>query len=494
MRGTQPALRLSLGLVAMLLAFPRSADAAGLYFSDRGVRPMGRGGAFVAGADDLGAIWYNPAGLADAGTSVLADFSWLHFTVDYTRVLQVQDSGGAYQRITSPTVSGDTPILPLPTIAASWAFGDDHEFTAAAGVLAPYIALTAYPSTVQGQPSPARYSLGSYNGSIAAIPGVWLAYKPVEQLRVGLGFLAFTGKFQSTITFNANPQDRILCAPECPDFDANAQLDINPIFAPSGSAGITWIPIPALRLAASGQLPMIISAPATIKMQMPASSLFDQAYQNGEDAHVRFALPGIVRAGVELRPLRPSARKSSRAGRMAADPSGRGVDLRIEATYVREFWSAEQSVDITPHGMSIDGVSGFPPMKIPPLSIPRGFVDAWSVRLGGELEYSLGGYRLATRIGISHETSAVPTPLLNLSALDFDKWTASLGGAIHIGKHWRFDGVWAHTFVGSVWVDPSTAQFPRINPIPGNAKPEYVNGGTYRAAADLFGVGLNYSF
>jgi long-chain fatty acid transport protein len=335
---------------------------------------------------------------------------------------------------------------------------------------------------VQGQPSPARYSLGSYNGSIAAIPGVWLAYKPVEQLRIGLGFLAFTGKFQSTITFNANPPDRILCSPECSDFDANAQLDINPIFAPSGSAGITWIPMPALRLGASGQLPMIISAPATIKMQMPASSLFDQAYQNGTSAHVRFALPGIVRAGVELHPIRRTRRAPTRP------------DLRFEASYVREFWSAEQSVDITPHNMSIDGVSGFPPMRIPALSIPRGFVDAWSVRFGGELEYMLGGYLLATRIGVSHETSAVPTPLLNLSAMDFDKWTASLGGAIYVGKHWRFDGVWAHTFVGSVWVDPSTAQFPRINPISGNAKTEYINGGTYSAAADLFGVGLNYLF
>src|SRR5580765_2469829 len=61
------------------LFFAATADAAGLYFSDRGVRPMGRAGAFVAGADDLGAIWYNPAGIADCGTSFLADFSWLHF-------------------------------------------------------------------------------------------------------------------------------------------------------------------------------------------------------------------------------------------------------------------------------------------------------------------------------------------------------------------------------------------------------------------------------
>ena len=55
------------------LMIAQDARAAGLYFTDRGVRPLGRGGAFVAGADDFNATWYNPAGLADAGTSFLLD-------------------------------------------------------------------------------------------------------------------------------------------------------------------------------------------------------------------------------------------------------------------------------------------------------------------------------------------------------------------------------------------------------------------------------------
>ena len=66
--------------------------AAGLFTADRGVRPLGRGGAFVAGADDLGAMWYNPAGLADAGSSVLVDFAWLNFSSEYRRKTQVTDA------------------------------------------------------------------------------------------------------------------------------------------------------------------------------------------------------------------------------------------------------------------------------------------------------------------------------------------------------------------------------------------------------------------
>jgi long-chain fatty acid transport protein len=460
--------------VALFATAARSARAAGLYFSDRGVRPMGRAGAFVAGADDLGAIWYNPAGLADAGTSFLIDLAYLRMSVDYTRELQVVDAGGAYQRFTSPTVTGGTPFLPIPTIAASYAFGSHKEWTVAAGVLAPYIALTAYPSTVDGQPSPARYSLGSYNGSIAAMPGAWIAYKPIEELRIGLGLMAFVGKFQSTITFNANPQDRLLGAPEDPDYDANAQLNISPIFAPSANGGVTLAPNRYVRVGASGQLPMVIDSPATITMQMPSSVVFDGASQDGTHAHVRFVLPAVVRAGIELRPVDA---------------------VRVELAYVREFWSEQQSIAITPDGMSIDGIAGMPPkVAIPPINMPRGFQDAESVRLGGEVRYVVGDMPVAVRAGASYETSAVPPAYLNLSALDFVKWTLSVGGSLYFGRHWRFDGVWAHTFASTVYVDPNIAKINRINPIDGNAPFEPVNGGTYSASADLLGVGCNYLF
>jgi hypothetical protein len=54
-------------LVAVLAAgaaFPREVQAAGMFVTPHGARPLGRGGAFVAGADDLNAIYYNPAGVA----------------------------------------------------------------------------------------------------------------------------------------------------------------------------------------------------------------------------------------------------------------------------------------------------------------------------------------------------------------------------------------------------------------------------------------------
>jgi hypothetical protein len=63
-----------------------------------------------------------------------------------------------------------------------------------------------------------------------------------------------------------------------------------------------------------------------------------------------------------------------------------------------------------------------------------------------------------------------------------------------VGKHWRFDALYAHIFASSVAVPADHAQIPRINPLPGNAPLEAVNGGRYAASGDLFGVGAVYTF
>ena len=461
--------------VSVGLGFASSrAEAGGLYFSDRGVRPMGRAGAFVAGADDLGAVWYNPAGLADAGTSVLADFAYLRFDVEYTRELLIRDADNTMRTVKSPTVNGSSPVLPLPTLAAAYAFGAKKEWTVAAGLLAPYVALASYAKTVSGQPSPARYTLGSFDGSLLALPGAWVSYKPIEELRFGAGVMALVGTFQSTVTFSASPQDRLLGAPEQPEYDADAQLRVGPIVAPTANAGVTWVPSEYVRVGLSGQLPMVISAPATFKVRMPSDVVFDNARQNGTEAHVRFELPAIFRVGIEVRPT---------------------TELRVEATYVREFWTTHHSIDAVPNGISIDGITGLPPrVAIPTLTIPRGFDNSNSFRLGSEYRFAVGRYPMDLRAGAAYETTAVPPGYLSLSSLDFDKVILSIGGGLYVGEHWRFDLLYAHLFASSVRVDPRDAQIPRINPIKGNAPFEPVNGGQYSASADLIGVGLNYRF
>jgi long-chain fatty acid transport protein len=233
------------------------------------------------------------------------------------------------------------------------------------------------------------------------------------------------------------------------------------------------VPEEAIRFGISGQLPMIVSSPATIKVRLPSDVALDGASIQGDRAHVKFELPAIVRLGVELRPIEK---------------------LRVEVAYVHEFWSSHDTIVATPEGITLAGIKGAPSrVAMPQIVIPRNFQDTNSVRIGGEYSIDFEGYRFDVRAGLSWESSAVPPAYLSLSSLDFPKYTVGFGGGLHIGR-WRFDGVYAHTFAGTTYISSDQAQIPRINPLKGNAPLEAVNGGTYRATSDLIGVGFAYSW
>jgi long-chain fatty acid transport protein len=472
------------GAAGLLVAVGASheAHAAGLFFSDRGVRPLGRGGAFVAGADDLGAIWYNPAGLVDSPSSLLVDASWLHYTSDFTRQSAVVSSTGTTFVQSFPQVSGSTPVLPVPTIAASYCFGADKQFAVAGGVFAPMTAVTSYPATMTAAngsqvPSPQRYSLVSLDGSALVVLGGWLAYKPIPELRIGVGVEMLTGTFTSTADFSACPEDNLVCAGEDPSYDAFTHLKVGPIFAPSVNGGVTYAPAGIVRIGLSAQAPFSVSSPATIDVRLPTAAIFDSASQQGDRAHVSFELPAVVRVGVEVRPLQ-------------------GRELRVELAYVREFWSSHQSIDITPETIQLAGVTGLPsPFNVSGISIPRGGQDSSSVRLGGELAVPLGPYELQPRVGVAYETSGIKEAYVSPLTIDSSKILVSIGGGLRIGAHWRFDAVLSHVFASDVTVTPQEAAVPRVNPVKGNpTATAAVNGGTYSARGDVLGVGMEYRF
>jgi long-chain fatty acid transport protein len=464
---------------AGLLLLAADAHAAGLYFSDRGARPLARGGAFVAGADDLGAIWYNPAGIVDAPSGLLFDATWLHYTSEFTRQAQTTSATRTAFVQSFPTVDGSTPVLPVPTLAGSYRFGDQQQYAVALGMYAPMVPVTTYPQTIgNGTPAPQRYSLVSLDGSLLVVTGAWFAWRPIEQLRVGAGFQALVGTFKSTVDFSACPPDNLVCAGEAPAYDAYSQLNVGPIVSPSGNIGATYVPMKKVRIGASAQLPFVVDAAAKVDVRLPTAVEFDNAYQKGDDARVKFTLPGVVRLGVEVRPL------------------DEAHDLRIELAYVREFWSEHQSISITPSDIQLYKINGFPsPFGVSPISIPRGGQDSNSIRLGGEYKLPIDDYALQLRAGFAYESSGIQTAYVSPLTIDSDKYTVALGGGLFIGKHWRFDAVYGHVFMADVNVSPAQAAVPRVNPVQGNpTQTAAVNGGHYSAGADAIGVGLQYGF
>lgn len=466
-------------LGVIVLAPAADAQASGLYFSDRGVRPMGRGGAFVAGADDIGAVWYNPAGLADAGSSVLLDATILGYHTHFTRRTQVADSSGVLRTFDYPRVDGTSAFIPIPTLGGSYNFGARKQFTAAFAMYAPYTAITSYPETVNGAPAASRYSLISLDGSALLVPGVYFAYKPIEQIRIGMGVQALVGTFQAAVMFAASPPDRLLGAPEDPAYDALGTLKVGPIFSPSANFGITAMPDPHLRFGISAQLPFTVDASAKISVRLPTAAPFDNAYQQGDGAQVRFKLPAVLRLGGEFRaPVTPE------------------TEVRVEATFVREFWSGHESIEIRNESIKLYNITGLPsPFGVAPITIPKGFVDSNSFRLGGELIHKLGEDAIRGRLGVSYDQTAIPAAYVNAFHVDVDKVMLTFGASYNFGAHWRLDAMYAHAFTPDVTVDPAEAKSPRVNPIAGNpTATEAVNGGTYATSANLFGLGANYIF
>jgi long-chain fatty acid transport protein len=186
----------------------------------------------------------------------------------------------------------------------------------------------------------------------------------------------------------------------------------------------------------------------------------------------------VVRLGVEVRPL------------------DEDHDLRIEAAYVREFWSVHQSIDVTPTNIALLHVTGFPsPFAVSPISIPRGGQDSDSFRLGGEYAIPLDELRLQVRAGVAYETSGIKEAYVSPLTIDSNKVTLGVGGGLYIGKHWRLDAVYSHVFASDVTVTPQEAAVPRVNPVQGNpTQTAAVNGGQYSARADSIGVGLQVLF
>ena len=470
---------LALGVGAVLWFIGQGvAEAAGLYFSERGVRPLARGGAFVAGANDLGAMWYNPAGIYDAKSQFLFDATWLNYSNDYTRrsLLKQRDPNtnavvAEYEQ-TYSTVTGTSPVVPIPTLAGSYQIHRD--WVLALGVFAPNAAIASYPEVLGKEAAPQRYSLITLEGSALLLAGVWAAYAPNDDWRIGAGFQVMAGRFVNTTMLSACIPDRFLCAPEQAEWDSLQQLTVGPIVAPTGNVGVTWTGHPRWRVGAAFQLPIFVRSTGELRSRFPTTPAFDNVVQEGNEVDVAFDLPWSLRAGVQFKPF---------------------DELAVEASFEMNGWSMHDSISIQPTNISLLNAVGFPnPYSAPGQEIPRNFQDTYSARLGGEGAFEAGPVTLAPRLGASYESSAVPAKYLSALTVDGNKLTLGAGIGVHY-KSWRFDVTYARVFMQGTDVAVDEAGLPLLSPLETNSKdPTYVNAGLYEPSINVLGVGLAYQF
>lgn len=158
----------------------------------------------------------------------------------------------------------------------------------------------------------------------------------------------------------------------------------------------------------------------------------------------------------------------------------------LELAYVYEPWRVNREIGIDVHGARLDGISILGSYPLPPsVQLAQGFVDTYSVRLGGEYGIAIRGQRsLWVSGGLMYEPSAVPPAMLTPMALNLDTLMASVGVRYRRGSL-TFEAVVAHLFMLSRTV--TNSQISQINAV-GAQTVTSVGNGTYRSYADIIGL------
>ena len=451
--------------VAMVASAVSPVAAGGMVLHTRGVRPSARGGAFVAGADDLGALWFNPAGLAhladddvDHGKQqyFLFDAAMVTQSVSYTRI----DSG----MNTLPTITSSAKPLVVPSIAYGRKLS--NRLVVGGGLWAPYAGLTKFPTD-----GPQRYSSIDLSETLLFVLAVGAAYKLTDKVRVGATLQNMTFLLSSSVIFAGCPGQTV-CAPEDPEFDAQTKVTQSSYFVPSASVGAQIDLHPRATIGVSFQAPYKVSGSGKVETVLPSSGFYNGAHVEGDRADVSFTLPASVRAGLEVRP----------------------GHWRMEAAIDYELWSEHKDLTITPVNVSIVNAPGVGTYQLGPITIPRHYQNSLAASVGVEGQI-LADVPLRVLAGYTYETAAAPDSYLSVLTVDGKKNVFALGVTYAFGK-WRVDAMASYFKMTDRTVDPSVGVAPQLTPLRDNAMPSdqlpvYVNWGSYKSSWLAAGLGLS---
>jgi len=435
-------------VLAMCTAALGSARAGGLALPVRGVRSLERAGALIAGADDVDALWLDPAGLArlagDGHRALLFDAAYVYQTVDYARI----DAGGAVL----PAVSNQQPGQPLPTLAGALGIGD--RLVIAGGIAAPYTAPHRYDAS-----GSQRYDSVSLDSAAFVYITVGAAYKVTDQLRIGATLTDVYSKIALQIVASGCPPGAT-CAPEDRAFDMRLSQDQTDFVAPTGSLGVQYDASPAATLGLAVQAPSRVSAPGTLTAQLPSAAAFDGAQQLGNRAQLSMTLPAAIRAGVELRPV----------------PA-----LRVEAALDVELWSMHDAITLAPDHVQIQTSGGT--YELGQLEIPRHYRTSFAPSVA--VEWHGPGVMLGA--GYSYETAAAPAGTVSVLTVDAPKHLIGFGGGYE-ADGWQIGAAAGFAALADVGVALADAQVPQLAPLRTQPLETAVNAGTYKSRYWMAGL------
>lgn len=442
-----------------LAATPGEAAAAGFFLPGHGVKPMGRGGAFVtSGGGDLNSLWHNPANLAGMEALTLTvDLALIDLAFEFQRAPMTNEDGSVTQfdRVSNEAAPITNPQLliggPLPIKGLSWAFG----------IYAPYMTSVTFP-----EDGPQRYTLIDNAASLLAYQHLAIGYQLNDSVRVGVGIQNLASNF--VLVNKISAYTGVYGRPEDPDLDILTRITMRKMFTPSGNFGV-WVKLlPVLNAALSVQLPAHINIKdAPFETKLPDNPFFANAEVKGDTLQGKLLFPLMVRLGL-------------------------GLELEkfdYELAVVYENWSAFDEIQASPNDVTVEGVPGVGSIAVAPLTVPLGYRDTFSVRNGMELDISSA---IQARAGYIYESSAVPDEFYSVFLADSTKHVFTLGGT-YATEGWELDAGFAYHLMPSRSI--SNSQMRQINPTdPTNENTTIVGNGDYSQRYMLFGAGFTKRF
>lgn len=461
-------------LLASLLA-PSTARAGGFELPDLGTQALGRGGAFVAKADDPTAIYYNPAGLArQRGTHLLVNGNLYLHSFSFQRAGRYPDNPSdpltPWGRTTYDPVQNIAGPYFAPFVALTSDFGTFDRLTGAIGFYTPSsVDNRVFRSVVNGNPSSSRYDF-IRGGTSYLHPTASLSYRVLPWLDVGVSGHLILAHFNPTWT-------ALVDDGQCPNVeyqpcDSRATVDASGM-AFAATIGVMARPLKSVELGLSVRTPTSFEANGTFSTTRPDS--LQQAVPSS-NATVYSRLPPVVRLG---------GRYFKKNGTFEV------YDLELDAVY--EGWSLAQG-----DGVRID-VPKFGTYKPLAIGAVRGYRDTIGLRAGGAYNFDLQDSAVSLRGGGFYDAGATE---FAYTRIDYDT-LAKIGGTLGIGyRMGAYSLNAAYAAVASIprVVGSGEGRVRPMNLARGGRQTDSkgdtlaaINEGAYRGFTHIFSIGLTIS-
>ncbi len=446
-----------------ILLVSAPAWAGGYFYSDAGIVATGRGGAWVAGADTQFAQYYNPAGLIRiGGPTINVGASGVQQNVGFTRQ-GIDEEGNPFQ---FEEARNQAAPFAIPQIGFATPLG--RRVALAFGFYSPFA-----PSAEYDEEGPQRYSVKDtliYQFSV----GPSAAVRVADWLTVGLGLqwkYLQVGQSLDIVT----PGFRTLAGANPPESAEDIAVDarVVDLFTPSFNAGLLIEPVDALSIGLAVQPPARFEARGEGSLDFDGHVLseplgwIDQTLYDDDDIALNLQLPLVLRGGIAVRP-RPN--------------------FEIEAAVVYQGWSSTDDLLIEDIDIELDSDILDEELRRvdDTISLPAGFRDTWSYRLGAEwratdvLELRAGGF---------FETGALVPSGVSVALVDTSKWQLGGGGTLHlIDDRLRIDFAGAFLQFPNLQIRDSTVTQISAGVELGEEGPQTVGNGDLRANGWVLGL------